>query len=242
MLLQTFPAVSSTLPVPSINGIAARVLHFGTDDCNRLLVLRSVGYSVDLCPTVEEFHSLMQKRTGADAILVAGVPVRERRQVVTLTRERSHAPLVLFNTSYDYADEGKFDLVIPPSHAPGRVAGEDRRHDRDQAALRVLATSSSAIRRSTERLSLTIAGSSGDRSADCSTRASVERRISTRLGDASTMYALDAAIKGRGRTYLLGTHAPLRKRHRVISFTMTREEQLKCIEDNCNAFKKGFAG
>jgi hypothetical protein len=56
------------------------------------------------------------------------------------------------------------------------------------------------------------------------------------------MYALDAAIKGRGRTYLLGTHAPLRKRPRVISFTMTREEQLKCIEDNCNAFKKGFAG
>ena len=30
--------------------------------------------------------------------------------------------------------------------------------------------------------------------------------------------------------------------YRVISFTMTREEQLKCIEDNCNAFKKGFAG
>jgi len=33
------------------------------------------------------------------------------------------------------------------------------------------------------------------RSADCSTGASVERRISTRLGDASTMSALDAAIK-----------------------------------------------
>jgi hypothetical protein len=60
----------------------------------------------------------MQKRTGADAILVTGVPVRERRQVVTLTRERSHAPLVLFNTSYDYADEGKFDLVIPPLTRP----------------------------------------------------------------------------------------------------------------------------
>jgi hypothetical protein len=215
------------------------VLHFGTDDCNRLLVLRSVGYSVNLCPTVEEFHSLMQKRTGADAILVAGVPVRERRQVVTLTRERSHAPLVLFNTSYDYADEGKFDLVIPPLTRPEewlrKIAATI-----DQAAFRVLATSSSAIRRSTKRLSLTIAGSSGDRSADCSTWASVERRISTRLGDASTMYALDAAIKGRGRTYLLGTHAPLRKRPRVISFTMTREEQLKRIEDNCNAFKKAL--
>jgi len=117
MLLEAFPAFSSTLPVPRNQVIAARVLHFGTDDCNRLLVLRSVGYSVDLCPTVEEFHSLMQKRTGADAILVAE-PVRERRQVVTLTREHSHAPLVLFNTSYDYADEGTFDLVIPPLTRP----------------------------------------------------------------------------------------------------------------------------
>jgi hypothetical protein len=85
MLLEAFPAFSSTLPVPKNEVIAARVLHFGRDDCNRLLVLRSVGYSVDLCPTVEEFHSTLQKRTGADAILVTGVPVRERRQVVTLT-------------------------------------------------------------------------------------------------------------------------------------------------------------
>src|SRR5580692_9804733 len=44
----------------------------------------------------------------------------------------------------------------------------------DQAAFRVFATSSSAIRCSTKSLSLTKAGSSGDRSADCSTRASVE--------------------------------------------------------------------
>src|SRR5580704_2240732 len=75
---------------------------------------------------------------------------------------------------------------------------EDRR-SLDQAAFRVFVTSSSAIRCSTKSLSFTKAGSSGDRSADCSTRASVERRISTRRGDASTMCALDAAMKGLGR-------------------------------------------
>jgi len=37
-----------------------------------------------------------------------------------------------------------------------------------------------------------------------------------------------------------GHPCPLRKRPRVISFTMTREEQLKRIEDNCNAFKKAL--
>jgi hypothetical protein len=55
------------------------------------------------------------------------------------------------------------------------------------------------------------------------------------------MCALDAAIRGLD-DLSFGHPCPLRKRPRVISFTMTREEQLKCIEDNCNAFKKGFAG
>ena len=135
MLLQAFPAFSNTLQMPRNDDIAARMLHFGTDDCNRLLVLRSVGYSVDLCSTVEEFHSVLQKRTGADAILVTGGrPVRECRKVIMLTRERSQAPLVLFNTSYDYADEGEFDLVISPSHAHGRVAAKNSRHDRSAVA------------------------------------------------------------------------------------------------------------
>jgi len=98
--------------------MAVRVLHFGKDNCNRLLVLRSVGYAVDTCRTVEEFHSVLQKGAGADVILVTTGPARERRQVITLARERSHAPLVLFSTCYDYADEAEFDLVIPPLTHP----------------------------------------------------------------------------------------------------------------------------
>lgn len=74
MLLQAFAAFSSALPVPRSDDRAAKVLHFGTDDCHRLLVLRNVGYSLDLCPTVEEFHSVLQKRTDADAVLVTAGP------------------------------------------------------------------------------------------------------------------------------------------------------------------------
>ena len=98
--------------------MAVRVLHFGKDNCNRLLVLRSVGYAVDTCRTVEEFHSVLQKGAGADVILVTTGPARERRQVITRARERSHAPLVPFSTCYDYADEAEFDLVIPPLTHP----------------------------------------------------------------------------------------------------------------------------
>ena len=35
--------------------MAVRVLHFGKDNCNRLLVLRSVGYAVDTCRLWKNF-------------------------------------------------------------------------------------------------------------------------------------------------------------------------------------------
>lgn len=94
------------------------MLHLGPDHCHRLHVLRSVGYSVDLFPSVEEFHCVLQKRADAVAVLVTAGPVSDRRQVVTLARSYSHAALVLFNTSYNYADEGEFDLVIRPLVRP----------------------------------------------------------------------------------------------------------------------------
>jgi len=97
--------------------VAAKVLHFGRDDCNRLLVLRSVGYSVDVCASVTEFRPLLQK-VDTDAVVVTGGPSRERHQIVTLTREHSSARLILFDRSYSAVDEGEFDLVIPPLMDP----------------------------------------------------------------------------------------------------------------------------
>jgi hypothetical protein len=118
MLSAVFPAFTSVFPVPSNDDIAAKLLHFGADDCNRLLVLRSVGYAVELCPTVEEFHPALQKRPDADAVLFRATSERESCQAVRLAREHSNAPLVLFNTCYAYADEDQFELVIPPLTRP----------------------------------------------------------------------------------------------------------------------------
>ncbi|MBV8113322.1 MAG: hypothetical protein JO300_01170 [Silvibacterium sp.] len=98
--------------------MTATVLHFGPDDCKRVLVLRSVGYSVDLCLSISEFRSVIQQRADADAVLVTERPGRKRQEVVTLTREYSHAGLVLFDSSYDGAVEGEFDFVVPPQMPP----------------------------------------------------------------------------------------------------------------------------
>ena len=97
--------------------MAARVLHFGTDTCNRLLVLRSVGYSADTCTSVVEFHSALEL-SDPDAVLVGSRRKVERLQVVTLTREHSRARLILFDNAYGGLDEGEFDLVIPPLMHP----------------------------------------------------------------------------------------------------------------------------
>jgi hypothetical protein len=98
--------------------MAARVVCFGADDCNRSLVLRNVGYQVDRCPSLIEFRTLIRERADADAVLVTERPTADRRQVVTLTREHSRARLVLFDNSYDDTDEGAYDLIVPPLTPP----------------------------------------------------------------------------------------------------------------------------
>jgi hypothetical protein len=98
--------------------MAASVVHFGTDECNRILVLRSVGYSVDACPTLTEFRCFLQREGEADAVLVPSRPAIEVHQVVTLTRKYSHARLVLFEGIYSGADVREFDLVIPLQMGP----------------------------------------------------------------------------------------------------------------------------
>lgn len=79
--------------------MAARVLCFGVDDCHRSLVLSQVGYEVERCRSVIEFHALICERADAEAVLVTQGPGTDRRHVVTLTRKHAHARLVLFNNA-----------------------------------------------------------------------------------------------------------------------------------------------
>lgn len=98
--------------------MAARVLCFGTHDCNRSLVLRQVGYEVDRARSLLEFRALIRERADTDAVLVTERRGNVRREVVTLTREHSRARLILFDCSYDHVDAGQFDLIVPPLSAP----------------------------------------------------------------------------------------------------------------------------
>ena len=94
------------------------MLHFGADVCNRVLVLRNVGYSVDICPSVAEFCPPLEERAETDAVVVSALPGRDRSHVVTFTCEHSSARLVLFDNSYAHTDEEQFDLIVPPLMHP----------------------------------------------------------------------------------------------------------------------------
>jgi hypothetical protein len=97
---------------------ADRVLHFGPDICNRLLVLRGVGYVVDDCLSVKEFGSALQESADHRVILLAESSKKERRDALAIARSLSLAPIILFDNLNTGESEKDFDLVIPPLTRP----------------------------------------------------------------------------------------------------------------------------
>ncbi len=93
--------------------MAARVIHFGIDDCHRLMVLRNAGYAVDECVSLVQLRSALKAQASAEAVFVSEGESIPQQAVATLTRTHSSAPLILFQGTNCVADEPAFDLVVP---------------------------------------------------------------------------------------------------------------------------------
>ncbi len=98
--------------------MAAHVLHLGVDDCHRVAVLRSVGYRVDECGSLLQLAKALERANGADAVFLTESDGISPEQAISLARERSAAPVILFCRSTYGANEDEFDLVIPPLTSP----------------------------------------------------------------------------------------------------------------------------
>ncbi|HEY3990795.1 MAG TPA: hypothetical protein VGM02_15940 [Acidobacteriaceae bacterium] len=96
--------------------MAASVVHFGDDVCFRLPVLRSAGYSVATCDSLELLS--MTLTWDFDAVIVEEKPRALTRDAVSLIRSRSRASVILFRTEIDNVIPGELDLVIPTLTAP----------------------------------------------------------------------------------------------------------------------------
>jgi hypothetical protein len=98
--------------------MAASIIHFGADECCRLLILRSVGYTVNDCTSVAKLKSFLEEDGGTDAIVLSEVHAGKARQAVATTRSYTSAPLILFEGPDRLGNESEFDLVIPPLSSP----------------------------------------------------------------------------------------------------------------------------
>lgn len=102
-------------PEPT-NDVAARVIHFGIDDCHRLSVLRRAGYDIEKCSNLIEFETALD--TGADAIMVDDGDGSVPEDVISLAHTRSAAPIILFpNITREYPIQ-EVDLAVPSLTPP----------------------------------------------------------------------------------------------------------------------------
>jgi hypothetical protein len=91
--------------------MAARVIHFGPDDCHRLMVLQSAGYVVEDCLSLGQLRASLAGDEACAVLLSDGDGVAPE-EALALARDCSSAPVVLFcGTNRDYEDAA-FDLIV----------------------------------------------------------------------------------------------------------------------------------
>lgn len=93
--------------------MSARIVHFGEDDCKRLLILRAAGFAVEDCKSLSALRSALHKEGEIAAVVISEGSLRPSPEAIALIHARSQAPLVLFESMANSYDESQFDLIIP---------------------------------------------------------------------------------------------------------------------------------
>jgi hypothetical protein len=115
----------------------ARVIHFGPDDCHRLMVLRSAGYTVDDCRSLMQLRVNLETGIVPDAVLMSDGDGVSPEEAAALARSRACHPLILFRTTHVPYEDGGFDLVVPCLTPPEIWLNEmDALIERTRAGLR----------------------------------------------------------------------------------------------------------
>ena len=95
--------------------MAARVIHFGLDECYRLNVLRRAGYEINECRNLIQFRTALESTFDTDAVMVNG---SVSKQVISLARLRSPVPIVVFPGAKRTISVQDADLVVPSFTPP----------------------------------------------------------------------------------------------------------------------------
>jgi hypothetical protein len=98
--------------------MAARVIHFGCDECYRIPVLKSAGYVVYEPQTLDELSIDLLQNGPVDAVIISEDDRKITERAMVVAREHSTAPLVLFRRSSADLNEILCDRVFSPGVRP----------------------------------------------------------------------------------------------------------------------------
>ena len=100
--------------------MAARVIHFGIDECHRVPLLRRAGYSVKECSSLRLLHTALLHPPFPDVVAFAEREGKEAEIHTAAWVVRSHtdSPIVLFQSEGRPFDASVFSLAIPPFTYP----------------------------------------------------------------------------------------------------------------------------
>jgi len=91
--------------------MVAKAIHFGVDDCYRVLVLQRAGYDVKQSPSLDALIMALQNQRHVAAVFISEGDRRSTERAADLVRRFSPARVILFRTSQRAIDERKFDRV-----------------------------------------------------------------------------------------------------------------------------------
>ena len=98
--------------------MAARVIHFGWDDCYRVPVFRTIGLEVWEAESLDELSFDLQRGEKVDAVVLSEDDRETTERAAAVVRQHSTAPLILFRRFHDGLDESRFDCVFAPLVPP----------------------------------------------------------------------------------------------------------------------------
>lgn len=91
---------------------AARLIHFGEDECYRTPIMRGAGYNVEQCESIPDLQQALKSPETTDLICISESYHRPREDALAISRALSKAPVVLFRSTMHRYIADRFDLEI----------------------------------------------------------------------------------------------------------------------------------
>ena len=92
--------------------MGARVIHYGPDDCHRVMVLRSAGYSTSDCRSLVQLRECLDRGATADALLMSDAEDFQPQEAIALAKAHLSLPVILFRSTTLTYEESGVDLVV----------------------------------------------------------------------------------------------------------------------------------